>query len=154
MIDVVIHPQVIRDCAKRVNHADCGVQPFRRIRSSDRREGIVQTVIGITVLKSEIQIRSPTPAPSAASSASARTESTSATAPAEAPGGAKRVIEPDVDVIGLVCHGSDVMKVLNVARQVGRGYKSQKASGARIDHGRRNRVAGKGSVRSRIKDLY
>ena len=116
-VDVVVDSEIIGDRPEGVHQTDRGIQTVGRIRSTHTRKRIRQAVLGIAVLKAKIKVgrlrtlsapSRPTAASSAETSSSRRALTESALA--------ERMIQPNVDIVRLVRHCREVMKVLDIAR--------------------------------------
>src|SRR6266404_3287819 len=141
---VVVQVQRVVHPSKRTNITERRIDAGCSRAAANRREWIVRHVIRGSGLQSEIDV-TPASAPAASTTTSATAPAASTKSISAASTAAllllwirEGVIEPHVKVIGVVRRRCDVMKVLNVARQVGRRNEREQTLSRRIDHGLRN----------------
>src|SRR5262249_33608405 len=124
--DVVVDSEIIGDPPEGVHQTHRGIQTVVRIRPTDTRKRIRQAVLGTAVLKSKVKVgrlrtlsapSRPTcsPCPTCPTAASSAETSSSRRGLSESTL-AERMIQPNVDIVRLIRHCREVMKVLNVSR--------------------------------------
>src|SRR5271165_4639427 len=65
----------------------------------------------------------------------------------------KSLVQPEVEVSGVICGCREVLEVLGGPRQVGRGYVFHESQRRRVDHVLRDGRVGKRQSRRRVEDL-